>query len=281
MEEQKSSLEIEVEAIDYDPFKAVLGKWVSRHVLMRRLFYTALGALFLRQWHVRRQLKHIARTKDIHDIFDAGSGYGQYSYLMSKMFPHAEIQAVDVKAEQIEDCRWFLHKRGRRNCHFMVDDLTTFKRPEQFDLALSVDVMEHILDDEAVYRNVYESLRPGGLFVITTPHTEKENSHIHMESVIGEHVREGYTKREFISKLSHADFTVERMQMIYSPVWGRIAWTLLQRIPMRWLSIWKGFLVLVIPWMVVVYLPAALCMWLDVHTNNTRGGGWIVTARKG
>jgi SAM-dependent methyltransferase len=280
VEEQESSMDIEVEAIDYDPFKSVLGKWVSHSVLMRRLFYTALGALFLRQWHVRRQLKQIARTKDIHDIFDAGSGYGQYSYLMSKLFPHAEIQAVDVKAEQIEDCRRFVHKLGKRNCHFMVDDLTVFKKAEQFDLALSVDVMEHILNDEAVYRNVYESLRPGGLFVITTPRTEKENSHENIESVIGEHVREGYTRREFMSKLSQAGFSIERMQLIYSPVWGRVAWTLLQRIPMRWLSISKGFLVLVVPWMVIVYLPAALCMFFDVHTNSKYSGGWIVVAKK-
>jgi len=34
----------------------------------------------------------------------------------------------------------------------------------------------------------------------------------------------------------------------------------------------KLFAVLVVPWMVVLYLPAALCMWLDVKTNNSRGG---------
>lgn len=270
----------EVEAIEYDPFKTVLGKWVSRNVLMRRLFYAALGALFLRQWHVRQELKRIARQKDVHDIFDAGSGYGQYTYLMNKLFPHAEIVAVDVKQEQIEDCRRFFKRREKRNCVFLVDDLTTYRMLEQFDLALSVDVMEHILDDEAVYRNVHDSLRPGGLFVITTPATQKEESHLDMESVVGEHVREGYTRREFIHKLSHAGFQIEKMRRTYGPFWGRIAWTLLQRIPMRLLSISKALVVIVVPWMIVFYLPAAFCMFMDVHFESPRDSGWLVVAKK-
>ena len=273
-------MDIDVEAINYDPFKADLGRWVSRNVTMRRLFYTALGALFLRQWHVRRELKHIARRKDVHDIFDAGSGYGQYTYLMTKLFPHAEIQAVDVKEEQIHDCRWFMHKLKKRNCVFLVDDLTTFKRPEQFDLALSVDVMEHILDDEAVFRNVHESLRPGGLFMIATPHTDKEESHTDLDSVVGEHVREGYTTREFVHKLEQAGFRIEKMKLTYRPICGRFAWTVLQRIPMRLMSISKAFAVIVVPWMLVLYLPAALCMFLDVHSSGKSGGGWLVVAKK-
>ncbi|HEY3294093.1 MAG TPA: class I SAM-dependent methyltransferase [bacterium] len=269
-----------MKAIDYDPFKAVLGKWVSHNVFLRKLFYAMLGALFLRQWHVRKELRRIARKKDVHDVFDAGSGYGQYSYFMSKLFPHAEIQAVDVKEEQVHDCRRFMHKLKKRNCVFMVDDLTTFKRPEQFDLALSVDVMEHILDDAAVYRNVFESLRPGGLFVIATPRTPKEESHQHLESVVGEHVREGYTKREFIEKLSTAGFQIEKMGRTYGPVWGRFAWTVLQRIPMRLLSTSKWFILIVAPWLLVFYLPAALSMFIDVTWPSPHGGGWLVVAKK-
>jgi SAM-dependent methyltransferase len=269
------------EAIHYDPLKAVLGRCVSRSVLGRRLFYTALGMLFLRQWHVRAVLKRIARTKKVSGIFDAGSGYGQYSYIMGKFFPDAKITAVDVKDEQIDDGRWFAERVGQKNVTFEVGDLTTFVKANAFDLALSVDVMEHILEDEAVYRNVSASMKSGGLFVITTPaidHVPPPSGAF--ESVIGEHVREGYTEQEFRAKLTRAGFVVERMRRSYGPVWGRIAWQLLQRIPMKLLTISKWFAIVVVPWMIVVYLPAALCMWLDVMLPNRTGGGWVVTARK-
>lgn len=272
-------------AIDYDPLKAKLGKLVSRNVLLRRLFYTALGMLFLRQWHVRAELKHIARKqgKSIRDIFDAGSGFGQYTYSMSKLFPKARILAVDVKEEQIDDCNRFTRRVGKKNTTFQVGDLTTFYQAGAFDLALSVDVIEHIADDKAVFANVLVSLRPGGIFIVATPSAKvsgAERGEDENFSVVGEHVRQGYTQQEFMDKITRAGFTVEKLKYTYGPVWGRLAWLILQRIPMRLLSISKVFAVIVIPWMIVLYLPAAFFMWLDVHAKNKTGGGWLMIARK-
>jgi SAM-dependent methyltransferase len=272
---------LQLESIDYDPFKTVLGNVVSRNSLLRRLFYAMLGLLFLRQWHVRSVLKKMASDSPaMKDIFDAGSGYGQYSYLMAKLFPQAKIFAVDVKQEQIEDCRRFFAARGKTNVQFELGDLTVFERPNSFDLALSVDVMEHILDDVAVYRHVYNSLRPGGMFIINTPRTDKEESHHDIDSPIGEHVREGYTEDEFIAKITGAGFVIDRLRRTHHPLWGRFAWTVLQRIPMWLLARSKAFIVLVVPWIVVFYLPAALCMAIDVMASGEKGWGWLMIARK-
>jgi SAM-dependent methyltransferase len=273
-----------IKEIHYDPLKAVLGKFISRNVLMRRLFYAALGMLFLRQWHVRAELKRLSREKNKWDIFDAGSGYGQYTYLMGKLFPQNAILAVDVKEEQVEDCNWFAQRVGQKNATFVVDDLTTFRKPDSFDLALSVDVMEHILEDKAVYANVFASLRNGGVFIVSTPTTTEEApSHDEGEafSVIGEHVRQGYTEKEFREKMTRAGFVVEKLKYTYGPVWGKLAWMILQRIPMLLLSTSKLLAIIAVPWMLVLYLPAALFMWLDVHSNNKHGGGWMMVARKG
>jgi SAM-dependent methyltransferase len=270
-----------VEAIDYDPIKEVLGRLVSRNVLLRRLFYTALGALFLRQWHVRATLKRIARTDKIRDIFDAGSGFGQYTYLMGRLFPGARILALDVKPEQIEDCTWFTERVGQKDAVFQLGDLTTFARPDSFDLALSVDVMEHIADDETVFRNVHKSLRPGGWFVISTPRSaERSDTNPEFESVIGEHVRKGYEETEFIEKITRAGFEIEKLRRDYGAPWGWLSWMMLQRIPMRLLNISKVFFVVVIPWMLIFYLPSALFMWLDVHASGANGWGWLMVARK-
>jgi SAM-dependent methyltransferase len=269
------------EAIDYDPLKAVLGRIVSRNVLLRRGFYAALGALFLRQWHVRAALKRIANSSDVKDIFDAGSGFGQYTYLMGKLFPKAKIFALDVKPEQIEDCNWFTEHVGQKGAHFELGDLTTFRRPDSFDLALSVDVMEHIADDESVFRNVFASLRKGGWFVINTPRAAVQSDpEAEFETVIGEHVRAGYTEDEFVEKITRAGFRIERLRKTYGAPWGWLSWMLLLRIPMRLLTISKLFFVLVIPWVLVVYLPSALFMWLDVHASGNDGWGWLMVARK-
>jgi 2-polyprenyl-3-methyl-5-hydroxy-6-metoxy-1,4-benzoquinol methylase len=271
-------------AIDYDPLKAKIGNVVASSAGRRRLFYTALGMLFLRQWHVRAELKRIAADgARVADILDAGSGFGQYSYLMAKLFPQARVYAVDVKQEQIDDCNRFAKAVGSaERMTFAFGDLTEFRRESAFDLALSVDVMEHIEDDLAVYRNVFASLRPGGLLMVATPSASEDAPHPpgEVHSVIGEHVREGYTEQEFIDKITGAGFRIEKMKRTYGPVWGRIAWYILQRIPMRLLTISKVLAIVVVPWMIVLYPLAALCMWLDVVLKNQSGGGWLLVARK-
>lgn len=40
---------------------------------------------------------------------------------------------------------------------------------DSFDLVLSQDVMEHVWNPEKAYREVYRTLRPGGLYIHTTP----------------------------------------------------------------------------------------------------------------
>jgi len=267
-----------VKEIDYDPLKGRLGRLVARSVWRRRLFFAALGALFLREWHVKKSLRRLSRQRASWEILDAGMGFGQYTHFMARHFPNPKVLGIDVKREQVEDARWFAAKAGDVHCTFEYADLTEFRQPDSFDLALSVDVMEHVLEDEKVFANIFASLRGGGYFVIATP-TASESTGAEFHSVVGEHVREGYSESEFRQKLKKAGFHVLSMKRTYGP-WGGIAWRLLQRIPMRLQNISKLFLPLLIPYFILAYLPAAFCMMMDVWCDNRRGGGWLVLAQK-
>ncbi|MFH1011569.1 MAG: methyltransferase domain-containing protein [bacterium] len=266
--------------IDYDPVKAIFGRFVARSVWLRRLFFIVLGALFVREWHVKKVLRQLAAERGEWSILDAGSGYGQYSHFMARHFPNARIWGVDVKREQIADCNWFAQRVGDRNCSFDYADLTAFQRPNAFDLALSVDVMEHVVEDETVLKNIFESLKAGGYFLIATPRIIESGERCESEAqiAVGEHVREGYTEREFRDRLARAGFRVLSMKQTYGP-WGAVAWRLLQRIPMRLVQMSKLFLPLLVPYYILVYLPAVFFMIMDMRYTN-RGGGWLVLAQK-
>jgi len=267
--------------ISYDPVKAALGRLVSRRAWLRRLFFMTLGALFLREWHVRKALRELARLRSSWEILDAGSGYGQYAHFMARQFPNAKVLGIDVKKEQIDDSNWFASKVGQMNCLFDYADLTEFCQPDTFHLALSVDVMEHVEEDEKVFANLRDSLRENGFFLVATPSTSQpsdmEGHEFH--SVVGEHVREGYAESELRRKLEGVGFRILWMKRTYGP-WGNIAWHLLQRFPMRLLDISKIFAVLILPYYLLVYLPAAFCMAMDVRVHNTHGGGWLVLVQK-
>jgi len=269
-------------AIDYDPVKASLGRVVARQPLLRRLFYTMLGALFLRNWYIRRELNRIRNTKTKWNIFDAGSGFGQFSYKMAKTFPNATVYGIDVKEEQIEDCTWFSKAVGQTNVQFELGDLVEYRKPDSYDLILNTDVLEHVLEDEKMWANFFASLRSGGYMIATTP-SSSEGAREYAPgdiSVIGEHVREGYTKQEFMDKAARAGFQIERLDYTYGSPWGALAWKLLQRFPMSLLSVSKFFFVIVVPWIIIIYPLAAFAMWMDMQTNNPKGGGWIFVGRK-
>ncbi len=189
--------------------------------------------------------------------------------------------AVDVKDEQVADCNNFFRQINRRNVLFRVEDLVTFQDPQAFDLVLSVDVMEHILEDVDVFKNFHASLRPGGMLLISTP-SDQGGSDVHGDeesSFIEEHVRDGYNIQEIQEKLRTAGFT--RMEANYSyGTPGKISWRLSMKYPILMLGASKAFFVL-LPFYYLVTFPFCLLLnWLDTHSKHPTGTGLIVKAWK-
>jgi SAM-dependent methyltransferase len=268
--------------LKYDPIKRVIGSVVGDSVLLRKLFYKLLGLMFLREWHVKRELRSLLSKADKPiRIFDAGSGFGQYSYYCAKRFRSASIYAVDIKVEQVEDCTRFFRRAKLENVRFAVEDLTRMEHTDEFDLAISVDVMEHIPDDVTVFRNLHRSLRRGGTLLVNTPSNlgGSDAQSPGDESFIEEHARTGYGVEEIRTKLESAGFKVQQIKFTYGR-WGSIAWRLGIKYPMVMLNTSK-LLILLLPFYYLLTLPITLLlMYLDYRLENVQGTGLLVLARK-
>ncbi|RZA03751.1 MAG: class I SAM-dependent methyltransferase [Moraxellaceae bacterium] len=269
--------------MEYDPIKRSLGDVFNKTPFLRKLFYNLLDLLLLRTWHVHKELREWADDKKDQSIkiLDAGSGYGQYSYFMSGMSPKWEVFAVDVKDEQVADCNRFFSEIGRDNVKFEVADLVTFQQPNTYDLALSVDVMEHILEDVEVFKNIHASLKPGGMLLISTP-SDQGGSDVHGDedgSFIGEHVRDGYNINEIQQKLRTAGF--DRIEARYSyGLPGKISWRLSMKYPIQMLGKSKAFFALLPLYYLPVFPLSFVLNWLDSNQKHPTGTGLIVKAWK-
>lgn len=268
--------------MEYDPVKNILSKFVKRNTFFRKIFYMMLGIMFLREWYVKRKILDIYRSAPPSSIFDAGSGFGQYSYFMAKHFPSGIIRSVDVKEDQIEDCRYFFNKTGISNCTFETGDLTKLDDIEKYDFVISVDVMEHIEDDTGVFKRFYNALRKNGRVLINTP-SNLGGSDAHSEeddSFIGEHVRNGYSKDEICSKLEAAGFKIESFEYTYGK-WGSRYWKIALKYPMLMLNKTKLlFLILPFYYLFTIWW-ALLFMVLDINQKNKESGtGILVLAKK-
>jgi SAM-dependent methyltransferase len=265
----------------YDPVKRMIGDFVRHNFLLRKLFYKLLGVLFLREWHVKRELRRLLSEKPVMHLFDAGSGFGQYSYYVARKFSGLSILAVDVKEEQVEDCRHFFQKAGLKNVEFRIEDLTKPQHENEFDFIMSVDVMEHIPDDVGVFRNFHRALKPGGRLLVNTP-SNLGGSDAHSpddKSFIEEHARVGYGVDEIRQKLGSVGFHVEAVKFTYGP-YGDVAWRLGIKVPMKILNLSRLFFVL-LPFYYILALPVMLpLMYMDYISKNKTGAGLIVIARK-
>lgn len=239
--------------------------------------------MFLRSWFVRRELRELRKNfggKEI-AIFDAGCGYGQYSYFMNKNLQPNNIYAVDVKEKWISDCKEFFSSRNIKSISFAVEDLTRITHENKFDLIVCVDVMEHIHEDKKVFENFYRALKPGGCLLINSP-SIFGGSDVHdaeEESFISEHARDGYSHEDLNQKLSPLGFEIYKYKYTYG-FWGDKAWRLGIKYPMLLLNISKIFF-LILPFYYLMTFPFTfLLMYVDYKSINKVGSGINLIAKK-
>ena len=149
-------------------------------------------------------------------VLEIGCGTGT---ITSFMVDRQLVVGIDVVDDYIQSTRDRF--KDRPNVVIRRQDLTESVEPlrgYRFDSAVSVNVFEHIADDEAAMGAVYSLLEPGGTFTLLVP------SHPALlgafDRDIGHHRR--YTKGELRRKLEANGFAVERIRRS-NPV-GAIGW---------------------------------------------------------
>lgn len=266
--------------MDYAPLKNTLREFIRGKPRLRRLFYFVLGRLFLRERYVKRALAELmpALGRNL-KVMDAGFGYGQYSYHIARFYGGVSVTGIEIEREMLDDFEIFIEKTGMKNIELREIDLTEMTIKLFFDLALSVDVMEHIENDEAVFKNVCQSLREGGVFLIHAPHKSDSRAEGGV-SFVGEHVREGYTAEEIVEKLQRAGFGQIEFTYTYGKA-GAAAWRLLQKYPIMVLNFTRLAFILTPFYYAVVYPLAEFLMRRDIRASNRIGNGILVKAWKG
>ncbi|MFW5851881.1 MAG: class I SAM-dependent methyltransferase [Bacteroidota bacterium] len=267
----------------YDPIKQKLGSVFNTHPLLRKSFYILLDVLLLRTWHIKKQLKKwaVQAPKDSY-IIDAGAGFGQYVYFMSRKFKSWSITGVDVKDEQVADCNKFFEKIGKKDTvQYVKHDLTKFVSSKPADMILCVDVMEHILEDRTVFENFNASLKKGGFLLISTP-SDQGGSDVHEdedESFVGEHVRDGYGVNEISEKLYSAGFSKVDVAYSYGTP-GKISWKLSMKYPILLVN-FSAIMYILLPLYYMCVMPFCIVLnFIDLHSVHTSGTGLIVKAYK-
>ncbi len=269
--------------MQYEPIKRSLRKFFSGPLFMRKLLYFFMDILLLRAWHLKKALKKAGKELGENIVvLDAGSGLGQYSWRICRLHRSWSIVGVDINADEVEDCnKWFSRAGCGERTTFIRADLSEYCAPEKYNFILSVDVMEHIGEDEKVFTNFYNSLKKNGLLMISTP-SDKGGSGAHNhddESFIDEHVRNGYSIEEISRKLEKSGFNDIKAIYTYGKP-GNLSWHLSMEYPVRILNVSKLFFI-ILPFYYLIFFPVSIILNIfDVSLKHKSGTGLLVTARK-
>ena len=104
-------------------------------------------------------------------ILDLGCGTGETTTDLSEVVgPEGTIVAVDPDPERIKLAK---EKNARANIKFVMGSDQTFPE-DQYDVVFMNCVIHWVDNKEALYKRVYDNLRPGGSFAFSTSNGNHE-----------------------------------------------------------------------------------------------------------
>lgn len=164
-------------------------------------------------------------------VLEIGCGLGNH---FEHLLDRESLVGIDVSQESIAQVR--MRFSTRSNVRVMTMDITAEAAlalaSYECDTALSVNVFEHIKDDQVALQHTYDVLQPGGRLILVVP----AHSWLYgpMDSSIG-HFRR-YTRDMLGERLQRAGFRV--MKLKYVNALGALGWLvngrlLRRRVPPR------------------------------------------------
>ncbi|MDD2229483.1 MAG: class I SAM-dependent methyltransferase [Candidatus Cloacimonetes bacterium] len=258
--------------MEYDPLKNKLAKAIQMFPALRILVYKAMDMILLRQRYVKREMLVHFREKESFSFYDAGAGFCQYSWFVLKHWKNSQVLATDLKSDYLKSFGFYAASFASGRFTFKSADLQRYIPPQQYQLAIAIDILEHIEDDNSALRKLYQALAPEGILIISTPSDTDEAA-----KFTAEHVRPGYSKVDLETKLHKAGFELVKSIYTYG-FWGSLAWRLLMKYPMQIAA--KKLYPLLLPYYVLVYPISELFMRLDMLKSNSTGTGILIVAQK-
>lgn len=240
---------------------------------LKRLVYGILGGPrfsdWVRFWNVERVLKKIDAS-GVRHILDAGCGLGFYSLMMAEHFPKATITAVDDDPFLVKGLQETARSMGFRSIIVSKEDLTAYVPVKKFNLICCVDVMEHIVDHDAVFNNFANWLAPGGTLIMHVP--QKNQKFLFIKRTHGgddPHCREGYDLPDLKALLEPKGLKL----VFHKHTFGRLAAIGVELDE----TLWKSRLYPV--WLLFYPLFLLIAVW-DLINQGKQGHGILIKAQK-
>jgi len=101
------------------------------------------------------------------NILEVACGAGGITLPLARL--GARIRALDIDAADIAALKSRAQALQFANLDASVEDAFGFRTDKRFDVVVASEVIEHVLDPDALLANIVRHMAPGGLLIVTTP----------------------------------------------------------------------------------------------------------------
>jgi SAM-dependent methyltransferase len=170
--------------------------------------------------HHRRIVREMLAGLEVSSLLDAGCGPGTTLLELRELFPHASLHGVDFAESAVRMARQRLPEAS-----FTTLDLEKSHLDRRFDLVVCLDVVEHLPEDRAAFRNV--AAMTEGLALFSTLQGRMRRT----EAAVG-HVR-NYRRGELAERVAEAGLDPVRVVEWGWPLYSPLHRNLLEHVPER------------------------------------------------
>jgi len=261
---------------------------IRTHPVFRRLMFLLRFLTQLREWYIIRELGSLLKERGVESMFDAGCGYGEYSYYVGSRFPALSVTSLEYDGGLAADFSEFVSRVGLDNVRVLQGDVLGLQEREAYDVILCGSVLEHIEEDEKALGNLIAALRPGGrILVYVTTAPKRYLPHYHwMEAAADRqaggsqygHVRD-YSRSEIEGKMEAAGLRTLKTVTTYG-VFGALAFEILYTFLPHSSRFSRRHWFILPPYFLLLHPFVLLLMALDLIWNNKRGNGFMGIAER-
>ncbi len=205
-------------------------QWRVRRSPLISFFFRILGPIGvharIRNARVLQALEGIPLAGK--QLIDFGSGYGYALHYLSERYPTASFEGIEIDPLQVADCGRIIRQKGIQNLVFRQGTSEDITCRECYDVVISIDVLEHVQEDEKMLATMARVLRPGGHAVIHVPlrhQLQRRILPVFRGHTVEDHVRDEYVPEEIQAKVESTGLRVLRIESGFG-FWGELAFEL-------------------------------------------------------
>ncbi len=172
---------------------------------------------------IRRQLVEFVRaSQDIPRILDVGGRKSPYTIGVPAKITITDLLRETVIQESLnlgitQNIVEQIYSRRSNVERILIDDLTRSTLPNAFfDCVVAIEVLEHVREDMLFVNQVHRVLKPGGIFLMTTPNADHPGR---QQGIIPPGNERFYT-RELLNQLLSSCFAT--VEVIYGSPVGKL-----------------------------------------------------------